>query len=112
METLKRVPNWKIKALFRERVPFENYNQSITAEMVEGYYRVWHWNTHLLTLDTNSGAIIYFDFAYYSQTTSTLQGRIVRNLLSHHQIKELLASYKLQGRLDKVRRLLGMARIR
>lgn len=112
MKTQKRVANYKIEALFRERVPFENYNNSITAEMVEGVYRVWHWNTHLFTLDTNSGEVTYFDFGYYSQTTSALQGKIVRALISPEEVAEKYQAFCKIGDTRNARRLRGMARMR
>lgn len=112
MEIKKRVPNYRLDPLIRDCVPFENYNRSIIGQLTDSLYCVFHWDTCLLMFDTQTREILRFDFAYFSQTTSTLQGRIVRNLLTREQIEELLASYKREGRLDKVRRLLGMARIR
>lgn len=113
-KTLKRVPNHKIERLLAERVPFDNYNASISAELVEGVYRVFHWNTHILSYDTNTNAVDYFNFSYYSQTTSALQGRIVRSVLSRAQVEDLLNTYKAEPKryASEIRRLKGMARIR
>lgn len=112
MKTQKRVPNHKIEQLFRERVPFVNYNGSIVAEMVEGVYRVFHWNTHLFTLDTNTGHLVTYNFGYYSQTTSALQGKIIRALLTPAQIATIYEVCLETGNKRDARRIAGMAGMR
>lgn len=112
MKTQKRIANYQIDQMFRERVPFKNYNASIVAENNEGLYSVWHWDTHLFSLDTNTGRVLTFNLAYYSQTTSTLQGRIVRELMTREQVAELYRTLTKQGDTRNARRLRGMARMR
>jgi hypothetical protein len=112
LETLKRVPNFRLDPLIRDCLPFENYNRSIIGQRTSYLFMLFHWDTCLLMYDTETKELLRFDFDYYSQTTSTLQGRIVRNLLSREQIEHLLDTYKQQGETAKFRRLRGMARIR
>lgn len=113
METLKRVPNFRLDPLIRDCLPFENYNRSIIGQRTDSLFMLFHWDTCLLMYDTETKDLISFDFEYYSQTTSTLQGRIVRNLLTREQVEELLGLYRhIENRPDKVKRLRGMARIR
>ena len=112
MKTQKRIANHQIDQMFRERVPFKNYNASIVAENNAGLYSVWHWDTHLFSLDTDTGQVTFFSIAYYSQTTSTLQGRIVRELMTKEQVAELYRTLTKQGDTRNARRLRGMARMR
>lgn len=107
----KRVPNYELQDLIAERAPFSNYNASITATLDEqGIYFITHWRTTIAKLDTNSGEVLYLDFGYYSQTTSSLQGRIIRTLPSSY-VLDLLHRYLKSGDTRSVRRLRGMARI-
>lgn len=112
MKTQKRVANYKIEQLFRDRTPFTNYNGSIVAEMVEGVYRVFHWDTHLFTLDTNSGEVNFAYLDYYSQTTSALQGKILRGLMTPKQIAELYATCLANGDKRNARRVASMSGMR
>ena len=112
LETLKRVANWKLDPLIRDCRPFENYNRTIIGQRTENLFMLFHWDTCLLMYDTDTREVLKFDFSFYSQTTSTLQGRIVRNLLTMEQVGELLKQYRNDNRPDLVRRLRGMARIR
>lgn len=104
MKTIKRVPNYKISQLLKERIPFENYNKSIiaTIDKETNTYFVIHWATLILSYDTKNEAINSFDFSYYSQTTSTLQGKIVRSVFSPSQIADLLDLYKREPETKKL----------
>ena len=76
-----RIANHQIDSMIRELMPFTNYNATITAELDErGWYRIIHWRTTILEFDTNTNRIISLQVGYISQTTSTLVGRILRNL--------------------------------
>lgn len=106
-----RVPNYKLEGLIAQRLPFSNYNASITATLDEkGIYSLTHWRTTIAQLDTNTGEVSYLDFGYYSQTTSALQGRIIRTLPRVY-LEELLGLYIKSGDTRSARRLKGMARV-
>lgn len=107
----KRVPNYKLQDLIAQRLPFSNYNASITATLDEkGIYSLTHWRTTIAQLDTNSEEVLYLDFGYYSQTTSALQGRIIRTLPRVY-LESLWGQFLKSGDTRSVRRLRGMARI-
>jgi hypothetical protein len=110
-KTQKRVPNHKLESLMAQRLPFDNYNASISAELIEGVYRIWHWKTHILTYDTNTNEVVQFDFRYYSQTTSALQGKILRAIFSRSKIEEFHRSLIGSGDTKSARRLRGMVGI-
>lgn len=86
---MSRIPNHQIPAMFRERVPFKNYNASIVAENSDGLYSVWHWDTHIISYDADTKKVWKFDLAYYSQTTSALQGKIIRDLIPPSEAERL-----------------------
>ena len=68
-------------------------------------YELHHWNT-LIAIVNADGVPVYGDMGYYSQTTSALQGMILRNALSgkgRDTVKELFADDK-----DQLRRLTKM----
>jgi hypothetical protein len=111
MATNSRVANWRLPALLSERVPFTNYNASITAEIVEGVYKITHWRTTILEYDLANSAILYFEFGYISQTTSALQGKIIRSLFTPENISYLVFQLTLAGNPRHLRRLKGMARM-
>ena len=111
MATNSRVANWRLPALLSERKPFTNYNASITAEIVGGTYKVTHWRTTILEYDLTTSTISYFEFGYISQTTSALQGKIVRSLLTPENIRELVYHFTMSGQRSNLRRLKGMARM-
>jgi hypothetical protein len=109
-----RVPNHQIDQLFRELVPFSNYNASIVATLdYRGFYTVSHWGTEIARIDiTRRGigkdALVSLNLRYYSQTTSTLQGKVVRSLLTLAESMNLLDWYQNQGDkeyYDRLRRL-------
>jgi len=94
-----RVANHQIDQLFRELVPFENYNRSIIATKTHSAYTVTHWDTEIARINLTEGerverdAVYFFNIGYYSQTTSTLQGRILRNLFTRQEVDNLLDWY-------------------
>ncbi len=114
-----RIPNHKIDQMFRELVPFSNYNASIVATRNDhfGFYSVTHWDTEIVRIDLaerdhHKDSVISFNFRYYSQTTSALQGRIVRNLLTRSEVANLLDWYQNQGSKEYATKLKRLARIR
>lgn len=112
----KRVANFKLEGLLSSKTPFTNYNGSIFAEIdSEGVYRVTHWRTVIWEYSLNEGRTLTFNFDYYSQTTSALQGKIARAGLSPQEVRDLLSIY-LNPYWKKLapnyyRRLAGMVRI-
>ena len=101
-----RVPNWKLDKLLADRVPFTNYNATIVGELrPDGIYTITHWRTEIVRIDTTlralgKDAVVFAEFGYISQTTSTLQGRIIRNALTRREVLNLMDWYLNQG--DKV----------
>jgi hypothetical protein len=78
---MAKIANYKIAGLVATQSPFINYNASIVATLnAGGLYEITHWATKVLTYDTNTGKIIFLFPSVFSQTTSALVGRIVRNL--------------------------------
>lgn len=114
-----RVPNHKIDALLRDLVPFTNYNASIKATRSDqfNFYSVTHWDTEIVRIDLadrdrHKDAVIWLNLGYYSQTTSALQGRILRNLLTRSEILNTLDYYENQGDKNYVARIKRLAWIR
>ena len=101
-----RVPNWKLDKLLADLVPFTNYNATIVGELrPDGIYTITHWRTEIVRIDTTlralgKDAVVFAEFGYISQTTSTLQGRIIRNALTRREVLNLMDWYLNQG--DKV----------
>jgi hypothetical protein len=78
---MAKIANYKIAGLVATQSPFINYNTSIVATLnAGGLYEIIHWETKVLTYDTNTGKIVFLFPTFFSQTTSALVGRIVRNL--------------------------------
>ena len=84
-----RVPNHRIDSLVADLEDFTNYNASIVAyhednstpaDPVGTRYVIRHWRTNILELDSTSMEIEFLYSSVYSQTTSRLVGRIIRNL--------------------------------
>lgn len=113
-----RVPNWKIDQLLADVVPFTNYNASIYAELREdGIYTVTHWHTEIVRIDTKrralgKDAVVFINFGYRSQTTSTLQGRIIRHLLTRREVLNLIDWYTNQGDKAMASRIRKLAWLR
>ncbi len=109
---LKRLPNYQVERAITKKLTFVNYNGSISGSLDEkGVYSVIHWRTLLWQYDTIREMSIVFDFNYYSQTTSALQGRIIRTMHTR-ELEWFLGDYRLQGDTAKLRRFKGMARMR
>jgi hypothetical protein len=112
-----RIANHKIDEMLRELVPFTNYNNSIVATKTQWDYRVMHWGTEIVRIALVEGerqnydSVAWFNGRYYSQTTSALQGRILRNLLTMREVENLLDGYQ-NSDIETYRRLARMARVR
>jgi hypothetical protein len=106
---MAKIPNHKIEAHISTLAPFVNYNGSIVATNEDSLYRVWHWDTLILTYETNTGRIDFLYSPYHSQTTSALVGRIVRNLPRQAVIRFLEEAHSLSA-YDQ-RRIVKMARL-
>jgi hypothetical protein len=104
----KRVPNYKLGALLAERIPFTNYNATITATLENGLYEVTHWETLIWQFDTERNATGYINLNHISQTTSTLLGRILR-VLPDREKSEMLERLHQTDKHNfyRVRRMLG-----
>ena len=77
----KLIPNHAIANKIAGLEPFVNYNGTITATREEsGQYVIQHWSTEILRYDMNNRTIKSMAHGFISQTTSSLVGRIVRNL--------------------------------
>jgi hypothetical protein len=115
--TTRGVANHKIDQLLRDLVPFENYNKSIVATKTRWDYRVTHWGTEIVRIKLVEGerqrydSVDFFNPAYYSQTTSTLQGRILRNLLTRNEVENILDWY-VNNDIPTFLRLSKMARVK
>lgn len=111
-----RVANHQIDQLLRELVPFENYNRSIIATKGDSFYAVTHWDTEIVRINLVEGerpdydSVYHFNARYYSQTTSALQGRILRNLLTPSEVWSLLDWYWNNDKplARRLRRLAGV----
>jgi hypothetical protein len=105
---MAKIANHKIEEHISTLTPFVNYNSSIVATREDGLYRVWHWGTAILTYEINTGRIDYLYARNYSQTTSTLVGRIVRNLPRQAVVKFLVEAEL--SKYDRTR-IVKMARL-
>jgi hypothetical protein len=100
----KLVPNHKIDSLVSGLEPFTNYNGTISARHdSNGEYVVEHWATTILRYDTNQRKIVDLASSYISQTTSTLVGRLLRNLP-----REIVTDYLESVNHDDRKRLARM----
>jgi len=78
---MAKIANYEIGSKISDLAPFINYNASIVATLnADKLYKITHWHTKVLTYNTNTGEIVYLFPTSFSQTTSALVGRIVRNL--------------------------------
>jgi hypothetical protein len=105
---MTKIPNWKIEKEISALCPFTNYNESIIATRENGIYAISHWETEILKYDINTGLIQFLYTNNRSQTTSTLVGRIVRNLPRQAVVKFLVETEL--GKYD-LSRLVKMARL-
>jgi hypothetical protein len=106
---MAKIANHKIEAHISALAPFVNYNGTIVADRKDGLYEVWHWATKILTYNINTGEIGYLLPSVVSQTTSTLVGRIVRNLPRQAVEQWLLSNPELSNYNRK--RFVRMARL-
>jgi hypothetical protein len=108
----RRIANYEIADKISKLEPFTNYNGTIVASIIKtphgDLYNIIHWNTLVLTYAMDSQAIVSIYATFRSQTTSTLIGRILRNLPRQSVIDFLrIASTQIQPS-DK-QRLIKMA---
>jgi len=106
---MSKIPNWKIEKEISTLCPFLNYNGSIVATRENGIYAISHWETEILKYNTITGCIEFLYTNNRSQTTSTLVGRIVRNLPRQAVVKFIVEKENL-SRYDR-NRLVKMARL-
>jgi hypothetical protein len=106
---MPKIANWKIETEISALSPFINYNGSIVATSENGIYAISHWNTEVLKYNINTREIMFLFTSSYSQTTSTLVGRIVRNLPRQAVVKFIVEKENL-SRYD-LKRIVSMARL-
>jgi hypothetical protein len=114
-----RIPNHKIDSLVANLEEFTNYNETITATRWNFYdmetetstptYGISHWSTDILQLNLDTMEIEYLYSTVYSQTTSRLVGRIIRNL-PRASVDRFLTNLNLTDPTD-AKRLARMAGI-
>jgi len=76
----KRVPNHKLGYYLDNKLPFSNYNNTITGYYHANTYIVKHWATEMFAISKSAENKIHlFELPYISQTSSTLVGRILRS---------------------------------
>ena len=111
-KTQSRVPNYKLDQLLKDRVPFTNYNQTIVATQRDNIFKVTHWGTTLVEYDTDVNRVRFIDLTTHSQTTSVLQGRIVRNLLTRGNVDDLFDFYRNSPDYkDQAKKLVRLSRM-
>ena len=106
---MAKIANHKIEAHISTLTPFVNYNNTIVAGRNETTYSVYHWSTEILNYNINTGEIVYLMPVVVSQTTSTLVGRIVRNLPRQAVVKWLSTNPDVS--LYNLKRIARMARL-
>lgn len=108
---MKRIANYQIDKTVNNLAPFVNYNGTIEGDILitdeAKTYSVWHWSTKILSFNLETGNIDFFNTDYFSQTTSTLQGRLLRNL-PKASVAKFLTIYPMTA--DNQKRLRRMAR--
>jgi hypothetical protein len=106
-----RIPNNKIDSMIRELMPFTNYNATITARIVDRgswqEYEIIHWSTKILSYKLDTNQILSLEVGYISQTTSSLVGRILRNL-PKRAVEEHLPYIVRKDDMKRVRSMLRM----
>ncbi len=106
---MPKIANHKIDKHISTLTPFVNYNGTIVAGRNETTYSVYHWSTEILNYNINTGEIVYLMPSSISQTTSTLVGRIVRNLPRQAVVNWLTTRADVS--LYNLKRIARMARI-
>jgi len=77
---MAKLANYKIDNEIRSFNDFDNYNGTICGRRQGNSYVVFHWSTKVLEYDLSRNEIVFLYSEHYSQTTSSLVGRIVRSL--------------------------------
>jgi hypothetical protein len=77
---MPRLANYKIDNEIRSFKDFENYNGTICGRRQGNSYVMFHWSTKVLEYDLSRNEIVFLYPEHFSQTTSSLVGRIVRSL--------------------------------
>jgi len=77
---MPKLPNYKINNEIRSFNDFENYNGTICGRRQGNSYVMFHWSTKVLEYDLSRNEIVFLYEEHFSQTTSSLVGRIVRSL--------------------------------
>ena len=75
-----RIPNYQIDNRVTGFAPFENYNGTISGRYQGATYVVRHWGTDVLVYNMRANRIDGLAEDFISHTTSTLIGRLLRNL--------------------------------
>lgn len=76
----KRVPNHKLGHYLDNKLPFSNYNATITGYYHADTYVVKHWATEMFVVSKSAENKIHlFELPFISQTSSALVGRILRS---------------------------------
>ena len=107
---MKRIPNYQIDNKLAYLDEFTNYNDTIEGRRFGDTYTVRHWSTTILTYDIASHDITQLAWPFISQTTSTLIGRILRNV-PREAVTKFFAYHDEHGTLpaEDRRRLARMA---
>ena len=103
---MPRIPNWKINQQVQDLNEFSNYNGTITATRSGGEYVVIHWNTTILRFDIETKEVKFLYEKYFSQTTSTLIGRLVRSL-PRESVMRYIQEITDSADRQRFRRMLG-----
>jgi len=75
-----RIPNHAMDNYIAAFATFENYNGTITGRHHGPLYIVRHWGTDILVYNMRENRIDGLAEDFISHTTSTLIGRLLRNL--------------------------------
>lgn len=103
---MPRIPNWKINEQVKELNDFSNYNNTIVGVRSGDKYIVVHWNTTILRFNIETKEIEFLYEKFYSQTTSTLIGRLVRSL-PRESVMRYIQEITNSADRQRFRRMLG-----
>jgi hypothetical protein len=101
-----RIPNYQIDNRVTGFAPFENYNGTISGRYQGATYVVRHWGTDVLVYNMRANCIDGLAEDYISQTTSTLIGRLLRNL-PRHAVDHYLTDRAHPGNMKRLTRMVG-----
>jgi len=99
-----RIANYKLDNYIAAFATFENYNGTITGRHDGQNYIVRHWGTDVLVYNMVAGRINGLAEDYISQTTSTLVGRLLRNL-PRQAVDAYLEHAVLEGNRKRLARM-------